>query len=485
MVSQVPGVGAKKTTIAVFIAVMIGVVSIVGIVSYSYPPSGVTSSGVSTTTAEQISTFYSTVSSQGLRLQVQLNASSFGSGSALAAEVSVFNSLDANVSLSLSYPANSTISSWNDYDFFCGNSGSPLRAMLGYALFSGDYSAANFSLAGGPLQLAPPVGISCVTEEEPSSIVFLPDNDTTVFLAPGNPGGIAEAVTLEASTESCTNPSPGTYYCGSSKGLSGYWNTAGVSILEPQEAAIGSQYFDYFPPDEYTLAVQDIWGQSLFAHFRVTAQTSTASSSLTTSISTDSALVAECPEIVPGADFGTVTAGAASPALLCVQLYYYSDTPLTINLTSALSVQALQYIFSNGVGVPRSFSGAPNFTISASQSELTIGGPSNENEGAIVAYAVTAHSGASGTYPIGLLLASGLSAWMFGAGEPESCSSYGQLVAGNGQPNYNQGIGSCITYATRSESSNSSSEFSVPGVPYQLIKGDLYFALYGASSPAG
>jgi hypothetical protein len=467
MASQESGVGAKK----VFAVVVVAVIVVVGVVSFiGLPGVRVASSGASTTSTEQTPTFYSTTSPLGLRLQLQLNTSTFESGSGLAAQIAVFNSLDENLSLTPTYQANSTILTWDGYDFFCGGSGGSLRAVVGYALFSGDYSAGNVSLAGNPLQLAPPVGVSCISVASPDSIVFLPESDNASFNGFGNPGGIHELVALAASTESCENPTPGTYYCGDDKALSGYWNTTGVAYLQDQEAAIGSQYFSYFPPGEYTLAVQDVWGQNLYAHFQVTPQISAASNSSTIVISTDSALIAECPQMGPGVGFGTVTAGTTSPALLCIQLYYYSNAPLTINLTSALSIQALQYVFNNGVADSRSFSGAPNFTMSASQPELTIGGPNDENEGVVVAYAVTAVAGASGTYPIGLFLAKGLSAWMFGSQGPESCGTYGQLVAGNGAPNYNQGFGSCITYATGNGSSNSSSEFAAPGVPYQLIK---------------
>jgi hypothetical protein len=466
----------------VFAVLVVLVVLLVGVVTSftGQPGTAITS----TSSAEQSPTFYSTTSPLGLRLQVQLNTSSFESGSGLTAQVAVFNALGQNLSLTPTYQANSTILGWNGYDFFCAGSGESLRAALGYALFPGDYSAGNITLAGNPLDLAPPVGVSCVTVQTPDSIVLLPGNDSAAVYVP-NQRAVVEPLALAAATESCQNPEPGTYYCGPAKGLSGYWNVTGVSFLQSQEAALGSNYFVYFPPGEYTLAVQDEWGQSLYVHFQVTP-VPPASSTSTTSISTDSALAAECPRMGAGNGFGTVTAGSASPALLCVQLYYYSDlAPLTINLTSALSIQALQYVFDNGVGNPRTFDGAKNFTISASQPEVTIGGPANESEGVVVAYEVAAKAGASGTYPIALSFTSTLSEWMFGSQEPESCGTYGQLVAGNGQPNYDQGFGSCITYDTQNFTTGSPGGIAVPGVPYQLIKGDLYFAVTGMSSLNG
>lgn len=465
----------------VFVVMVVLVVLLVGVVTSLTGQHG---TGIaSTTSAEQSPTFYSTTSPQGLQLQVKLNASAFESGSSLTAQIAVFNTLGQNISLTPTYQANSTVLSWNGYDFFCGNSGAPLRALVGYALFSGDYSAENVSSAAEPLQLAPPVGVSCVTSATPDSIVLLPENDSAVLYTP-NQGQVVEPLTFAASTESCQSQSPSTYDCGPAKGLSGYWNVTGTSFLQAQEAAIGSNYFVYFPPGEYTLAVQDQWGQSLYAHFLVTPAAPGAGSS-TISVSTDSALAAECPRMGPGPGFGTVTAATNLPALLCLQLYYYSDTPLTVNLTSALSIQALQYVFDNGVGTPRTFDGAQNFTISPSQTEVTLGGPDNESEGVVVAYSVTAKAGASGTYPLGLFFASSLSKWMFGSQGPEECGSYGQLTAGNGDPDYNQGLSGCATYQTQDLAADGSGSFAVPGVPYQLIKGDLYFAVAGVSSPTG
>ena len=176
--------------------------------------------------------------------------------------------------------------------------------------------------------------------------------------------------------------------------------------------------------------------------------------------------------------------------MLCIQLYYYnSATPLTLNLTNALSIQALQYIYNGSVGYPRSFNGASNFSITTSQDLLVIGGPSNENEGTIVAYAVTAKAGASGTYQLGFLTSSSLNTWMLGAQEPEQCGYYGQLVAGSGQPNYVQATG-CITYSTTYASSStgatsSSSHLTVPGIPYPLISGDIYFRVVGVTNSTG
>jgi hypothetical protein len=167
-------------------------------------------------------------------------------------------------------------------------------------------------------------------------------------------------------------------------------------------------------------------------------------------------------------------------------LYYYNSTaPLALNTTQALSIQALQYIANGSVNYPRSFSGAANFTVTPSQTELTIGGPSNENEGTVIGYAITAKAGASGTYQLSFIptacficrLGPTASDWLLTPGEPLNCGYYGQLVAGTGQPNYVQPTG-CITYITTgATTASSSTPHSIPGISYQLPNGDIGFEI--------
>jgi hypothetical protein len=201
-----------------------------------------------------------------------LNATLVEPGGAIGAQVTVVNTLNKNLSLAASYPANSTISTWNRYDFICGNSGSLLRSMLGFALFSGYYSAGNISLASSPLQLAPQVAVGCVGEAAPDSVVFLPNNDTAVLYARAYPGGTPEQVRLVASTGSCAFKSQGSLSCGAGRGLLGYWNSSGIDINtlgDQNGTTILSKYFRYFSPGAYTLVAEDIWNQTVYAHFEV------------------------------------------------------------------------------------------------------------------------------------------------------------------------------------------------------------------------
>ena len=75
------------------------------------------------------------------------------------------------------------------------------------------------------------------------------------------------------------------------------------------------------------------------------------------------------------------------------------------------------------------------------------------NEGTMVAYALAANSGASGTYQLGFFSSASFSSWLLGPQAPESCGYYGEIVAGNGQPNYAQNLGGCLTYPTSYPSS--------------------------------
>jgi hypothetical protein len=138
--------------------------------------------------------------------------------------------------------------------------------MIGYALFQGYYSSGNISLADAPLQLAPQLNVGCTTLSNSDSVVFLPDSDTGMLYSQYLPNGSSEPITVWASTGSCLKTSSGGYMCGG-KALSGYWNT--TSPITLQDAAIGSPFFRYLQAGQYTLAVQDIWNQTVYAHFQV------------------------------------------------------------------------------------------------------------------------------------------------------------------------------------------------------------------------
>lgn len=160
--------------------------------------------------------------------------------------------------------------------------------------------------------------------------------------------------------------------------------------------------------------------------------------------------------------FGTATAGTNSPAIICVQFYYFNPTTPT-TLPTNIMIQAAQ--------TNRSFSGNSNFTIGASENQLVFGGPQNENEGAVVAFAVTAKPGTSGTYELSF---SGN--YMLAPSEPVECAYYGTLVVGNGQPLY-VFPGGCISYAVTGTGTGSLP--SISGISYPILTNTLYFRVVG------
>jgi hypothetical protein len=172
---------------------------------------------------------------------------------------------------------------------------------------------------------------------------------------------------------------------------------------------------------------------------------------------------------------GTLVAGTSSPAIVCVEFYWFNSTApaFTENVMSLFQIEGytLGGPFGTRDGYP--MNGASNFTVTASQSQLVLGGPTNANEGTVVAYSITAKSGASGTYRF---LVNGEGEWL-GASGAENCGPNGELVAinlvaGNGQPNYvytGPTLCGTVEVTTLSGMTNSTQQtFSIPGVTYRI-----------------
>jgi hypothetical protein len=204
--------------------------------------------------------------------------------------------------------------------------------------------------------------------------------------------------------------------------------------------------------------------------------TSTFASVTTTTITVSitgnsSSLLAQCSHaeapFLSGLLLGAVTVGTNTPAVICVQYYYFSSVPTT--LATSMMIQAAQ--------PNRTFSGNSNFTIGASANHVVFGGPRNEDEGVVVAFAVTAKPGASGTYE---LVFSGN--YMLAPMEPAECYYYDTLVAGNGSPFYVYPEG-CITYAVTGTSAGNLP--SIPGIQYPILTDTLYFRIVGVINSTG
>jgi len=186
-----------------------------------------------------------------------------------------------------------------------------------------------------------------------------------------------------------------------------------------------------------------------------------------------SSLLAQCSRAEAPASFGqglgVVTVGTYTPAVVCVQYYYFSSVPRT--LETSMMIQAAQ--------ANRSFSGDSNFTVDASANHLVFGGPQDEDEGAVVAYAVTAKPGTSGTYELDF---SG--SYMLSPGEPMECVYYETLIAGSGNPLYvyQYGFG-CITYAFTGTATGNLP--SIQGIQYPILTNTLFFRIVGVINSTG
>jgi hypothetical protein len=221
--------------------------------------------------------FTSGVSPQGLQLEVTLNSSSIQSHGGISARVEAFNTLNRNVSLS-GLVQNQNISEWSGDDYVCD---SP-STIVGFALFRGHFAAGNISVAGQPLQLAPPEVIYCAASMQPVAVTFLPKGDqavaTDVFQI-----SYPVTVSVNATTGDCGDNPELVGLC-TRTALSGYWND---SI--PAQGALNftSPAFVYFPPGEYTVAATDLWNQYVYATFAVQSPTTSSTTSTTTVDPTD------------------------------------------------------------------------------------------------------------------------------------------------------------------------------------------------------
>ncbi len=245
------------------VAVVILVTSLVAIeINSAYSSAAKVSSRSSQQSSHsQLPSTYSVTAPSGLELNLNLNATTIGMGSALGAQISFYNPLDQNLSVSIANSPNSTIAAWTNDDFVCGDN--TLFSLGAYALFQGHYSSENLSSAVTPLWLAPPVALPCIVQGS-DSVVFLPDSSNASL---GVLGGLYRLAT-NATTEYCGNASD--THCPEGTSLFGYWAPV-KGYLDLGAATTSSPYFHYLSPGQYTLAVEDEWNQTICAPFQVSA----------------------------------------------------------------------------------------------------------------------------------------------------------------------------------------------------------------------
>jgi len=318
-----------------------------------------TSIGASTSTSsiEPTSTTASAVSSSGLELRVDLNATTMEPGSMLAANVTLLNTLNETLSLPDNAAENlmNQIFAWNSYDFSCGQDGMA-SYVLGSALFRGHFSADNFSLAPGPLQVAlfPMQLCGSMFVTQTPVVTFSPDSDNASISGSGIPSA---PFTLGLSTTGCVGLPHGGSSCHSGSGLFGYWSPL-VNSSAPEP-------FQYFTPGEYTLAAEDLWGDRVFAYFQVTKG---PSPSLAVSAQ-ESPFSSEGHPIIgiTLADFADVPITSLNATLRSVASLNSSSYPFTFSVNSSDPLLPGQYVqdvrtlqgnpFDIGVSYPLTISG--------------------------------------------------------------------------------------------------------------------------------
>lgn len=305
------GIGAPAVIVAAMIVV---IVVAMGFLSFSSQPpasssttQGSSSSSFSTASQGLSSTAYSSVSPQGLQLQIILNTTAIQATGALTAQVYLYNTLSTNASLNPDFTANPNIAAWDNFDAPCGLS--PVTHTFGFAIFRGHYTAANISLVGTPMMLMPPVAIGCpnrfYNQAYIQNIEFAPHSTIATISANASFSSDFKPQTirmqLNATTGSCTTSpykyngtttvngvtttSSGTdlaWGCGPEgrNFPSGYWtmpaNGTYISIDSHSNStitqglnALYNNYFHPFTTGSYTIVAEDLWNQTAFAYFQL------------------------------------------------------------------------------------------------------------------------------------------------------------------------------------------------------------------------
>jgi hypothetical protein len=208
-----------------------------------------------------------------------------------------------------------------------------------------------------------------------------------------------------------------------------------------------------------------------------TSVTTTTETAATTEITTTTSVETLAPGCLPnqgnGYTSGMLLAETDSPAVICIQLYWF-------NSTSVIVLPDPTRLLQIGGG---SVNGTSNFTVNAylpgctSACELGFGGPASGDEGAIMAFGITAKPGASGTYQLNLhgpLAVPGQSVQVYSLAPQglEGCLGNVDLMAGNGQPNYVSPNETCAPVQT-----NGGGQFSIPGLGYKVPGGVLLYRI--------
>jgi hypothetical protein len=310
---------APVIALVLIVVVIVGTISFVSLASQSgrIEPSSASASG-----GNHPVTFYSAISPVGIQLQFELNTTVIPQGGALTAQVTLYNSLSQNLTLTIPSFLPTTkqgsesrsahaIDTWDGYDYLCGNS--PVYDVFGFGLYQGHYAATNLSQAETSLHLTvlsqlggdcPVSGLLCIgfpswnPNPLPVKIEFAPKSHLASF--PFAFCGVLYMqnwdMQVNATTDGWTtrsiNPSyphseigMGPFNCCSGASLNGYWmmppNSTCLQMFRAALSANNNRNFTTgilselncdihpFSVGSYTLVAEDVWNDTVYAYFQV------------------------------------------------------------------------------------------------------------------------------------------------------------------------------------------------------------------------
>jgi hypothetical protein len=217
-----------------------------------------------------------------------------------------------------------------------------------------------------------------------------------------------------------------------------------------------------------------------------TATSTTTSTTTVTSVSTQSVtetLPEGCSGSTASGYFGTLDVGTSSPATICLQLYEFDATsPITVDPAGLIAISGSDPVSGRPI-----YGASLNFTITSSSSSVDLGGPTDANEGILVALYITAKPGASGAY--WAEVEQGVLQGALGGGQPglyltsqggEEGGPNGVLVAGTGQPDYvPSNVIEMPIYL------DCTSAFHIQGYAFDICPDMLYYRLIAATNSTG
>jgi hypothetical protein len=217
-----------------------------------------------------------------------------------------------------------------------------------------------------------------------------------------------------------------------------------------------------------------------------TSTTTTILTTTVTSVSTQSVtqtIPAGCSGNSTSGYFGTLDVGTSSPAIICLQLYEFdANSSIVLSPASLIAISG-----SNPVSGQPIYGASLNFTITPSPNSVDLGGPTDANEGVVVALYITAKPGASGTY-WGEVEQGALEGALQG-GRPglyltpqggEEGGPNGVLVAGTGQPDY---VPSNVTEEPLFL--DCTSDFHIQGFAFDVCPDMLYYRFLAVTNSTG